>query len=709
MNTQIFKTILIVTATLFHFSVIAQDIKFCSSDEMNKKIAEKYPMILKSRAMLEKFTEEFIKNKVDTNQLYIIPLVFHIVHNYGVENISKAQVLDAVRVLNEDFRKLNPDTGQIISEFIDIAADSRIEFRLAKIDPYGNCTDGINRTVSTKTYNADDEVKYIAPAWPRANYFNVWIVRSIGSGAAGYAYYPSTWLPAAIDGVLLLHDYVGSIGTGSINRSRTLTHEIGHSFNLKHPWGDSNNCGLAENCNDDDDVDDTPNTIGNLVCNLYHESCGSLDNVQNQMDYSYCGKMFTEGQKVRMRAALNSPVSNRENLWQEENLLATGTNDGYEPQACIPIADFNYDYSMSCENSTIQFSDMSYNSDEEWTQSWSFTGAIPSSSTEQNPIVTYPDPGIYSVSLTVTVSAGNDQIIKNDIIYIINTGSGETTPFIESFESTSFPLHPDDNNKDWSIESEGLYTWERTSWASTSGYASIKIHNSGNDKGTVNSLISPNIIIDGIQDTAINFKIAYAKKTSSSNDELEVYVSYDCGKNWKFRYGRSGNSLATNGGEIVSGTFIPAPDEWRQETATLNSLYADSSYIRIKFQCTSGGGNYLYIDDINISGNTAIDDLKHQANIPNFHIYPNPFNPGFIPAKISYELFEKSNVMITVSNIFGKVLGTFTKEQIKGHYDLNLSDIVSSRLLGVGIDSGVYFIKLTTDNYSITRKLVCIN
>ncbi|MCK4465023.1 MAG: choice-of-anchor J domain-containing protein, partial [Bacteroidales bacterium] len=337
---------------------------------------------------------------------------------------------------------------------------------------------------------------------------------------------------------------------------------------------------------------------------------------------------------------------------------------------------------------------------------WSFAGGIPSSSTEQNPIVTYPDQGIYSVSLTVTVSSGNDQIIKNSIIQITDTDSGEMAPFTEGFEYSSFPVHPDDNNKDWIIESEGAYTWERTTWASASGNASIKINNFGNDNGTINSLFSPNIIIDGIQDTAINFKIAYAKKTSSSNDNLRVYVSYDCGKDWKFRYGKSGNFLATNGGEIVSGTFIPNAAQWRQETATLNSLYADSSHIRIKFQCTGGGGNYLYIDDINISGNTAIDDLINNAKSKNLHIYPNPFNPDIIPAKISYNLFEKSNVTITVSNIFGKVIGIFNKEQIKGHYDLNLSDIVSSRLLG--INSGVYFIKLTTDNYSVTRKVVCI-
>jgi PKD repeat protein len=49
-----------------------------------------------------------------------------------------------------------------------------------------------------------------------------------------------------------------------------------------------------------------------------------IDNVENFMEYSYCFKMFTIGQGDRMTAALNSTTGGRNNLWQPDNLAATG-------------------------------------------------------------------------------------------------------------------------------------------------------------------------------------------------------------------------------------------------------------------------------------------------------------------------------------------------------------------------------------------------
>ena len=115
------------------------------------------------------------------------------------------------------------------------------------------------------------------------------MVQTIASGAAGYAYFPGI-TPAYKDGVVIRADYVGSIGTsnGSNYSARSLTHEIGHYLNLPHTWGGTNNPGLPQNCSDDDFVQDTPNTIGvaNFSCDTTQVTCGTLDNVQNYMDYA---------------------------------------------------------------------------------------------------------------------------------------------------------------------------------------------------------------------------------------------------------------------------------------------------------------------------------------------------------------------------------------------------------------------------------------
>src|SRR5690606_17618503 len=71
---------------------------------------------------------------------YIIPVVFHIIHQNGAENISDEQVEDAIRVANLDFNKQNADWSTVRPEFLDILADVGLEFRLARKDPQGNCT-----------------------------------------------------------------------------------------------------------------------------------------------------------------------------------------------------------------------------------------------------------------------------------------------------------------------------------------------------------------------------------------------------------------------------------------------------------------------------------------------------------------------------------------------------------------------------------------
>ena len=84
--------------------------------------------------------------------------------------------------MNRDFRKLNPDTNVIVPSFTAIAADCEIEFRLAHLDPNGNCTNGIDRIVSPLTYDGGDPAK-LNP-WPSNQYLNIWTVNVFGAAHA---------------------------------------------------------------------------------------------------------------------------------------------------------------------------------------------------------------------------------------------------------------------------------------------------------------------------------------------------------------------------------------------------------------------------------------------------------------------------------------------------------------------------------------------
>ncbi|MCB9170246.1 MAG: T9SS type A sorting domain-containing protein [Flavobacteriales bacterium] len=258
----------------------------CGSDDAFHRAVALDPTILERQAELEQFTEDYIaahkSDRDDDEPVYIIPVVFHILYNdadipnvgsvsysQGLNcNISDDQIYDAMRILNRDYRKLNPDTADIVFGYDTIAADIKIEFRLATIDPYGNCTNGIDRINSVETFVGDDGSKL--DYWFRFRYLNVWVVDHMADGVAGYAYYPSavtSGFMTLADGVMIRNDYIGSIGTSIENNSRALTHEIGHTMNLQHPWGNTNDPTVA--CGDDG-VEDTPITKG-------HNSCTPLD------------------------------------------------------------------------------------------------------------------------------------------------------------------------------------------------------------------------------------------------------------------------------------------------------------------------------------------------------------------------------------------------------------------------------------------------
>lgn len=252
---------------------------------------------------------------------YIIPVVFHVLHLNGPENVSDDQINYAMEALNEDFNKQNWDTMNVVPAFADNIADIGVTFKLAKLDPDGNPTTGINRIYTNLTnYGWEDSSKI--NQWPPHKYLNVWVSKSLNGYAAAYAWYPeyAEYYPE-LDGIMMQYDYLGYTGTAGEYARHVLTHEVGHYLNLKHTWDDmigSGPCG-------DDEVPDTPITQSS-GCDLDLSGCNPpvIENVQNFMTGSYCNVMFTEGQKERMINCLNSPVGGRSNLWQHENLVETG-------------------------------------------------------------------------------------------------------------------------------------------------------------------------------------------------------------------------------------------------------------------------------------------------------------------------------------------------------------------------------------------------
>lgn len=675
---------IILVSLIFSFNVLqAQQLKPCYTTEKYLERLQQDPSIKQRQEQLENYTRQFVSNRPSQRTaggtVYIIPVVFHVIHNYGVENITDAQVRDAVRCMNEDFRKLNADTINIVPTFQSVAADCEIEFRLATIDPNGNCTNGIDRVASTLTYNAGDQSK-LNP-WPQNQYLNIWSIHDFGpDGPAAYAYYPGT-APAGADGIICLYNYVGSIGTANLGVSHVLSHEIGHWINLAHVWGSTNNPGVA--CGDDN-VGDTPDTEGWTVCNLNGATCGNVvDNVQNFMEYSYCDNMFTYGQALRMQAALNSSTGGRNNLWTSGNLAATGALASPAP-ICSPTADFKVNKRRACVNDSVIFSDLSFNG-APTTWSWSFPGGNPATSTLANPVVSYPVAGDYNATLTVSNVSGTDSITKNTVIYV--TGSNfNLIPFAESFEQpSSFPgvegevYNPDNGNG-----------WNRVSTAAYTGTSCISINNrNGNTDGAIDEFLTGPFDFTNISAPRMVIKIAAAQRDTTHKDKIEIMASYNCGQSWLVRYYRYGNSLNTLG-SFQTSSFTPTSlNQWRSDTISFN-FFANRPNVRFMIRNTSGRGNNVFIDDINIFGTpTSVYDLVDE----NFdaEVFPNPSN-GNINIRFTD---AGQHVSVLLCDETGRII--MNEKSVSTNQDFAVPQTLSP---------GLYLIKMEIGQRQLIRKVI---
>ncbi|WP_144281932.1 M43 family zinc metalloprotease [Chryseobacterium echinoideorum] len=281
---------------------------------------------------IKKLQEMNVSKKV----VVTIPVVVHIIHSgqpisNNTRNITNERVLSQITVLNQDFRRMLGTPGYNNNP---VGADIEVEFCLAKVNPTGGATNGIDRVniASPTTWGESDVENVLKPQtiWDPTRYFNIWVCQFGGDlgGVLGYAQFPESsglgGLPPSFnnttDGVIIdwrafgSSDYVGGSYFQGIDKGRTTTHEIGHAFGLRHIWGDNASCSVNATDSFKDYCPDTPaQNTEHYDCFSIYDTCPSNpgnDMTENYMDYSNdsCMNIFTQNQKSRILAVLqNSP------------------------------------------------------------------------------------------------------------------------------------------------------------------------------------------------------------------------------------------------------------------------------------------------------------------------------------------------------------------------------------------------------------------
>jgi hypothetical protein len=316
------RSLLCLLATFFYTVLLSQ--KDCRQDDYQSQLFTLHPQLRVQYEKVETFGRSHSFNIVNGRvagtdsagsvpafvvpEKIIIPVVVHVLWNSHAQNISDAQILSQIDVLNKDYGGLNADRNKVPAYFSALTAGCGLSFALAKTDPQGHPTSGIVRKqTSVSVFSFDDKAKSAATygddAWNADDYLNIWVC-NLENGISGYASVPGG--PKETDGVVISTAVFGTLNiSGPFNKGRTATHEIGHWLNLRHLWGDAN-CG-------DDKVDDTPTQqAANRGCNSGEKfTCGSTahgDMYMNYMDFSddACMFMFTNGQRARMRVLFES-------------------------------------------------------------------------------------------------------------------------------------------------------------------------------------------------------------------------------------------------------------------------------------------------------------------------------------------------------------------------------------------------------------------
>ncbi|HEV7382778.1 MAG TPA: M43 family zinc metalloprotease [Dyadobacter sp.] len=647
-------------------------------------------------------------NAMRTTANVTIPVVFHIVMR-APNLVTDRQILSQMDTVNRDYAGINQNNARILSAFQEVYGSSGIQFCLAQRTPDNQPTTGIVRYTTTQVGFSDvvgiqaGSVKHVstggADAWDPTRYLNIWVC-DFTNNLLGYATFPNTGR-ADEQGVVINQRSLPGGSASNYNFGKTLTHELGHFFNLFHIWGDD-----FGSCSGSDNVSDTPNqgkeTEG-LPTGIVTDNCSPTAPgimYQNFMDYTYDAGllMFTRGQVDRMDAAFatyRSMLGNSDAcvpLTLNRNDAEIKTINSPDQRLCTG----SFTPQITVENrgsQTLTSLTIEARIDDGTVVRSNWTGSI---ATYQQVLISLPamqtveGNHVFSITISNPSGAADEEVSNNVLTKEFMYYEPREAPVREGFESNFLPVAWDIVNEDQGV------TWERTNLAAKTGAYSVRINNTTNpETGQRDYLRSPTVNIANTDSAFVSFQVAAASYTNSSVqtatwDRLQVLISTDCGKTYTSVYKKWGAALVTRTGATRT-EFVPGNTEWRREEIDIGR-FITSGEVLVAFQNITGNGNNIYLDDVNIRTVTVNPNLKEEG----FLVTPNPTDGA-----ISVQFYPHPATLrsIQIYNVSGQLMAErqIVNRQVTGNiYDFELRNC----------NAGLYVVRAVFEDKVLTKKFV---
>ncbi len=269
-----------------------------------------------------------------------------------------------------------------------------------------------------------------------------------------------------------------------------------------------------------------------------------------------------------------------------------------------PVAGFNANVTSGCADLTVNFTDQSSVNAVSW--NWSFPGGTPSSSTDQNPVVTYTASGVYDVELIVSNNDGDtDTLLQTDYIDVSDVptaGFSESTDGLDvdftnnSSSADSYAWDFGDGNT--STDTDPMHTYAVDG---TYTVQLIAINSCGND--TITQSVS--VSIPPVAGFNANVTSGCADLTVNFTDQSSINaVSWD----WSFPGGTPSSSTDQN--PVVtytsSGLYDVELIVSNNDGDTDTLLQTD--YIDVSDLPTAGFSSLVSDLDVNFTNNSSAAD-----------------------------------------------------------------------------------------------------